>query len=427
MFLKDRSTRTLLGIFAATFAVLIGINIIIKPESAAGNSVWLLAVLVIFALAVFLLNWREDYNEAHPRQDREAERAALSARTSAPIGVPHALTVPEPTAIMPQPSMPPAVPLVPDPAPQPVPSPSIPPAPVPTEPTLPEPAEPFVPEPALPPVPEPTPESPAQPAEPAVPPPSADAPPVVIQHSVETQDPRENVLEPTQITDQPASPGPSTIVADPRVHEATPERIQGARDGSGEDAVVVGEAAIAAPQPDPRGAADPQAAAGAPEAQQEAEPVNTPPADNAQAVPNTDSAAPADQVIPIGDGTLPQGFEPLVETDVRPEDNSAPTEAPKIPDAVQRQPIKDSQRDDDLTLVEGIGPYYQKALKQIGYQTFAQVAAANPEDILSGLLAAGFRRHPTINTWPEQAAYAARGDWDGLKAFQSTLVAGRRK
>jgi predicted flap endonuclease-1-like 5' DNA nuclease len=304
-----------------------------------------------------------------------------------------------------------------------------------------------VPEPATPPVPDPSPLPTPEPAEPAVPPPAPDvpgapvapsvpgqqaaaaqdAPPANPQPSIESQDPEANPLEPTQITDEPASPGPSNVTPDPRTEEATPERIERAENGSREDATAVGEAEIAPPQPDPRKATNPPVTDAEPEARRDTEPVNEPPADNAQAAPNDDSAVPDDRVVPIGDGTLPQGFQPLVETDFMPEDNTAPTEAPKTPDAVERQPVKVSQIDDDLTRIEGIGKYYQKALNQIGYQTFAQVASANPQDILTELLAAGFRRHPTIDTWPEQAAYAARGDWDGLKAFQDTLVSGRRK
>jgi predicted flap endonuclease-1-like 5' DNA nuclease len=466
MFLNDRSTRTLLGAITATLAVLIGVNLIINPDGLVNSTPWTLAALILFALVMFALNWREDYREAHPRLDADDEAAAMSSLADAPplpVGVPVSVMYPEVTSTIP-PSMPPAVPLVPNPpSPQPVPNPGTPPAPpappapAPAEPPLPEPNEPVVPEPATPPVPDPSPLPTPQPTEPAVPPPAPevpgepiapslpdqeppaaapsmtqqaaeqDAPPANPQPSIESQDPEANPLEPTQITDAPASPGPSNVTPDPRTEEATPERIDRAENGSREDATAVGEAAIAPPQPDPRDAVEPPVGDAQPEARRETEPVNEPPADNAQAAPNDDSAVPDAVMVPIGDGTLPQGFQPLVETDLMPEDNTAPTEAPKTPDAVERQPVKASQVDDDLTRVEGIGKYYQKALNQIGYQTFAQLASANPQDILTELLAAGFRRHPTIDTWPEQAAYAARGDWDGLKAFQETLVSGRRK
>lgn len=457
MFLNDRSTRTLLGAIAATLAALIGVNLIINPGGLVDSTPWVVAALILFALAMFALNWREDYRESHPRLDADDEAAALSSLADTPplpVGVPVSVMYPEVTSTIP-PSMPPAQPYTPvPPSPQPVPNPGTPPAPppppapAPAEPPLPEPNEPVVPEPASPPVPDPSPQPTPQPTEPAVPPPAPeiprepvapvmpdetppaaapDAPPSMVQQAVESQDPRDNVLEPTQITDEPAAPGPSNVTPDPRTEEATPDRIERAEKGSREDAAAVGEAEIAPPQPDPRDAVEPPVTDAVPEARRDAAPVNEPPADNAQLAPNDGSAVADDRSIPIGDGTLPQGFQPLVETDLPPADNTAPTEAPKTPDAVERQPVKESQLDDDLTRIEGIGKYYQKALAQIGYQTFAQLASANPQDILTELLAAGFRRHPTIGTWPEQAAYAARGDWDGLKAFQDTLVSGRRK
>lgn len=455
MFLNDRSTRTLLGVLTATLAALIGVNLAINPGGLVDSTPWILAGLVLFALAMFALNWREDYREAHPYLDADEEAAALSSLANTPplpVGVPVSVMYPEVTSTIP-PSMPPAqpytpVPPSPDPVPNPgtPPAPPAPPAPAPAEPPLPEPNEPVVPEPASPPVPDPSPLPTPEPTEPAVPPPAPDlpgepvapsvpsqqaaaqdAPPSTPQPSIESEDPEANPLEPTQITDAPASPGPSNVTPDPRTEEASPDRIERAESGSHEDATAVGEAAIAPPQPDPREAVDPPVTDAEPEARRESEPVNEPPADNAQLVPNDDSAVPDDRTVPIGDGTLPQGFQPLVETDFMPEDNTAPTETPKTPDAVERQPVKASQLNDDLTLIEGIGKYYQKALTQIGYQTFAQLASANPQDVLTELLAAGFRRHPTIDTWPEQAAYAARGDWDGLKAFQDTLIGGRRK
>ena len=468
MFLNDRSTRTLLGALAATLAVLIGVNLAINPDGLVDSTPWTLAALVLFALAMFALNWRADYREAHPHLDADDEAAALSSLADAPplpIGVPVSVMHPEVTATIP-PSMPPAQPYTPVP-PSPVPNPGTPPAPpappapAPAEPPLPEPNEPFVPEPASPPVPDPSPLPTPEPTEPAVPPPAPDvpgepiapvlpdqeppaaapeAPPSVVQQaaaqdappsnpqpSIESQDPKANPLEPTQITDAPASPGPSNVTPDPRTEEPTPQVVKDAQNGSREAETVVAEGMAALAQPDPRDAAEPPIADAAPEARRETEPVNEPVADNAQTAPNDSSAVADTGAIPIGDGTLPQGFQPLVETDFTPEDNTAPTEAPKTPDAVERQPVKASQLDDDLTRIEGIGKYYQKALTQIGYQTFAQLASANPQDVLTELLAAGFRRHPTIDTWPEQAAYAARGDWDGLKAFQETLIGGRRK
>lgn len=81
---------------------------------------------------------------------------------------------------------------------------------------------------------------------------------------------------------------------------------------------------------------------------------------------------------------------------------------------------------EDLTVIEGIGPKMSSALIAAGITTYAQLAAATEDDLRAAIEAAGMRFSPSLVTWAEQAAYAARGDWDGLKALQDTLSAGRK-
>ena len=45
----------------------------------------------------------------------------------------------------------------------------------------------------------------------------------------------------------------------------------------------------------------------------------------------------------------------------------------------------------------------QAALQAAGYDTFAKLAAANPDELRAAVQAAGMRLAPTIDTWPEQA------------------------
>jgi predicted flap endonuclease-1-like 5' DNA nuclease len=80
--------------------------------------------------------------------------------------------------------------------------------------------------------------------------------------------------------------------------------------------------------------------------------------------------------------------------------------------------------EDDLTLIEGIGPKTAKALQDHGIRSFKTLSQGSPYDLLPVLEAAGLpRRDPT--TWPAQAALAASGDWDRLKAWQDKLHGGR--
>ncbi len=89
------------------------------------------------------------------------------------------------------------------------------------------------------------------------------------------------------------------------------------------------------------------------------------------------------------------------------------------------QPKSVPSKPDDLRKIEGIGPKIQATLQTAGIQTFAQLAAAKPTDLKQILVDAGIRiGYPA--TWPEQAALAAKDEWDALAEFQSILQGGRR-
>jgi predicted flap endonuclease-1-like 5' DNA nuclease len=83
-------------------------------------------------------------------------------------------------------------------------------------------------------------------------------------------------------------------------------------------------------------------------------------------------------------------------------------------------------RQDDLELVEGIGPKIAELLHNSGINTWDALCKTSPERIREMLDAGGpqFKMHdPT--TWPNQACLAAAGDWDTLKALQDELIGGR--
>ncbi len=81
---------------------------------------------------------------------------------------------------------------------------------------------------------------------------------------------------------------------------------------------------------------------------------------------------------------------------------------------------------DDLKVIEGIGPAIARLLGEQGIATFRALAETPVERLDEILRAANLRRLADPGTWPEQAGYAAAGDWDGLKQFQATLKGGRR-
>ncbi len=80
---------------------------------------------------------------------------------------------------------------------------------------------------------------------------------------------------------------------------------------------------------------------------------------------------------------------------------------------------------DDLTIIEGIGPKLAEVLGTAGITTFRQLAATTPEHLQQLIAQAGIRiGDPT--TWAEQAALAASGNLQALRALQDTLKGGRR-
>lgn len=82
--------------------------------------------------------------------------------------------------------------------------------------------------------------------------------------------------------------------------------------------------------------------------------------------------------------------------------------------------------DDDLTLIEGIGPVYRDALHKGGVTTFAGLSALDRDAIDALLKTVGARRSMTTATWQQQAQLAAKGDWEALKALQASLTGGRK-
>jgi F-type H+-transporting ATPase subunit gamma len=93
---------------------------------------------------------------------------------------------------------------------------------------------------------------------------------------------------------------------------------------------------------------------------------------------------------------------------------------------IERKPAKTKGDGDDLTRLEGIGPKIAGILRAAGIDTFNKLAAKTETEIQDVLLAGGLKPlPPTFKTFSQQAALAASGDWDGLKALQDTLTAGR--
>jgi predicted flap endonuclease-1-like 5' DNA nuclease len=83
--------------------------------------------------------------------------------------------------------------------------------------------------------------------------------------------------------------------------------------------------------------------------------------------------------------------------------------------------------EDDLEIVEGIGPKIAALLKDAGINTFAKLGAASIPTLSAILEKAGPRfKLANPGSWAEQGALAAAGKWHELKKLQDELVAGVR-
>jgi predicted flap endonuclease-1-like 5' DNA nuclease len=72
---------------------------------------------------------------------------------------------------------------------------------------------------------------------------------------------------------------------------------------------------------------------------------------------------------------------------------------------------------DDLTQLAGIGPKSARALAAAGLATYAMLAEANEPQVRKALIEASMLPPADVSTWPTQAAYAAKGDWQGLTKY----------
>ncbi|WP_417855794.1 50S ribosomal protein L21 [Xanthomarina gelatinilytica] len=101
--------------------------------------------------------------------------------------------------------------------------------------------------------------------------------------------------------------------------------------------------------------------------------------------------------------------------------------APKA-EAKKASSKKSAAKADDLKKIEGAGPKAAEALINAGYETFAKIAKATPEELSAVLTEASSRlAHLVTDTWPKQAKLAADGKWDELKALQEKLDGGIEK
>ncbi|MCY3834731.1 MAG: hypothetical protein OXG85_17095 [Chloroflexi bacterium] len=118
--------------------------------------------------------------------------------------------------------------------------------------------------------------------------------------------------------------------------------------------------------------------------------------------------------------------EALVERGADPaaaaEDAAAEAEALAKRREVRRESEPaDSGEADDLTKIKGIAAGYQRILNEAGIHSYSALASVSADDLRAIFRGAGRAAPAGLETLPRQAAYAAKGDWDGLRAFQDSF------
>lgn len=110
-----------------------------------------------------------------------------------------------------------------------------------------------------------------------------------------------------------------------------------------------------------------------------------------------------------------------------PEVEAAPEEPEETVGIPEDEGPADVTEPDDLTVIEGIGPHYKELLAEVGITSFKQLASLDEKRIREALSNAGASRIPrSVETWAEQAQFAAKGDWDNLEKYQKSLDGGRK-
>jgi predicted flap endonuclease-1-like 5' DNA nuclease len=85
----------------------------------------------------------------------------------------------------------------------------------------------------------------------------------------------------------------------------------------------------------------------------------------------------------------------------------------KAKEAPAPKPVKP----DDLTKLSGIGARMEVILNDGQVMSYDQLAHASSKDLRLIVAAGGALPPSSLKTWPTQAAYAMKGDWDGLAAY----------
>ncbi|MDX1990849.1 MAG: hypothetical protein SF029_00570 [bacterium] len=155
-------------------------------------------------------------------------------------------------------------------------------------------------------------------------------------------------------------------------------------------------------------------------------------------VPSPEEATAA-TVEAVGDAPVAQAVssaeiiaDPVVDAEavIVPPAPSSENPVPEMADVQEESDIVavpvNAGAGDDLTIIEGIGPKYDAALKAAGITTFELVAASTVEALEEAVRGTALRRPTSIDTWAEQARFLAAGDRAGFDEYVAKMKSARR-
>lgn len=107
-------------------------------------------------------------------------------------------------------------------------------------------------------------------------------------------------------------------------------------------------------------------------------------------------------------------------------ENKGDFESPSKLEKLVAKVLGFSNNQEDLKIVEGIGPKIEELLKAAGINTWTVLAATSVDRLKEIIESAGERfRLADPATWPKQAGLAAEGKWNELSEYQEFLDGGK--
>ena len=136
--------------------------------------------------------------------------------------------------------------------------------------------------------------------------------------------------------------------------------------------------------------------------------------------------APVEEASAVAEETTPPAE--VIETPEATTSEDEVAEAAPTPKEAKKPTKVKKVKEDDLKIIEGVGPKLESILKEAGI-TDLKVLSDSTAERLQEILEGAGNRYKMFNpsTWPKQAKMAVDGQWEELKEYQDRLDGGVEK